>query len=356
MLASYWDGGYVKLNVDDPRNAKYVADSDFAKDDEQLLEKTGSAREPEGNAHQAEFNKADKYILAADEDFSPFSLKSTYGDTKASFESNSGDGTPQLTPGQPLTGVTTFVGRACSAAAVPVGTGAVDVAVVERGVCTFSEKVAAVSAAGGWDAVLIVNRTGSDACEATLGMSVEGDVKTFGVSPRSLAYTLFGVVGYDETACKGEEAGTTQLPITIGAAGQDVTFDSYFDGWGYLRLFDNVKPEPDGKLKQLDTFAIPEAHDQSKAVGFGDLSVHEVAFSATKPNIAYVSYYAGGTRVYDVSGDKITEVAHHIDDEGSNVWGVQVFTDAKTGKEYVASSDRDFGIQIFEYAPANEKP
>src|SRR5215207_2285570 len=30
MLLSYWDGGYVLLDVDDPANPEYVADSDFA--------------------------------------------------------------------------------------------------------------------------------------------------------------------------------------------------------------------------------------------------------------------------------------------------------------------------------------
>ena len=100
------------------------------------------------------------------------------------------------------------------------------------------------------------------------------------------------------------------------------------------------------KLKELGQFAIPAAHDEGKAVGFGDLSVHEVAFSEKDPNIAYVSYYAGGTRVYDISGNTIKEIAYHVDADGSNVWGVQVFQSG--GKEYVAASDRDYGIQIFE--------
>lgn len=312
---------------------------------------------PEGNAHQAEFSADDKYILAADEDFSPYSLTSTYGSGTA-FDANSGGGTVQLTPDTKLSGPTVFAGRACPGdAAVPAATAAGQVAVVERGVCTFTEKVAAVVAANGsagpdYAAVLIVNRTGSDGCEATLGMSVEGALPAFGVTPRSLAYALFPATkAYDAAACLTETAGATTLPVALGTVGKPVTFDSYFDGWGYLRLFENTAT---GKLKQLDTFAIPEAMDATKAVGSGDLSVHEVAFSAKKPNLAYVSYYAGGTRVFDVSKGVIRQVAHHIDADGSNVWGVQVFTGAD-GKEYVASSDRDYGIQIFEYAPANAK-
>ena len=178
-------------------------------------------------------------------------------------------------------------------------------------------------------------------------MSVAGGIPAFGVTPRSLGYTLFGATGYDLAACEAETAGATTLPIEVGTLGQPVTFDSYFDGWGYLRLFENGR----GKLKQLDTFAIKEAMDPAKAVGSGDLSVHEVAFSAKKPNLAYVSYYSGGTRVFDVSRGTIKQVAHHIDADGSNVWGVQVFQSGT--KEYVIASDRDYGVQIFEYAPAN---
>ena len=29
MLLSYWDGGYVQLDVTDPANATYIADTDF---------------------------------------------------------------------------------------------------------------------------------------------------------------------------------------------------------------------------------------------------------------------------------------------------------------------------------------
>jgi len=43
------------------------------------------------------------------------------------------------------------------------------IAVVERGVCKFTEKVANVINAGGYAAVLVFNRDGSDACNQTSG-------------------------------------------------------------------------------------------------------------------------------------------------------------------------------------------
>jgi hypothetical protein len=122
-----------------------------------------------------------------------------------------------------------------------------------------------------------------------------------------------------------------------------VRLSSEFDGWGYVHLY----RKGEGKLQELDTYAIPEAHDEDYAEGFGDLSVHEVAMSEQSSDLAYFSYYAGGFRVAEIQGDELAEVGRFIDDGGNNFWGVQVFQE--DGKEYVAASDRDYGLYIFEY-------
>ena len=108
-----------------------------------------------------------------------------------------------------------------------------------------------------------------------------------------------------------------QLPVAVGTKGDVLRFTAAFDGWVYVHLYGYGA----GKLPELDTFAIPEAHDPAYARGFGDLSVHEVATSAARDDLAYLSYYSGGFRVLIKSG----------------------------GQEYVAASDRDFGLYIFRY-------
>ncbi len=122
-----------------------------------------------------------------------------------------------------------------------------------------------------------------------------------------------------------------------------MTVRSLFDGWGYVHLFRNAN----GKLAQLDTYAIPEAMDPKHASGSGDLSVHEVAASHVRNDLAYLSYYAGGLRVIRVEKDKIVEAGRFIDVSGNNFWGVQVFRHG--GREYVAASDIDFGLYVFRY-------
>lgn len=339
MLLSYWDGGYVKLDVTDPLNPVYLADSDYAAVDPELLESTGVSLRPEGNAHQAEFTSDNAYIIATDEDFDPYSIHGRNLTDATPVDATSGDRTAQLTPNTSVSGQAVFVGRACVGdTVVPAGNGT-QIAVVERGVCTFTEKVANVLGAGGYAAVLIFNRTAPDGCEGSLSMAVEGNIPTFGVAPRSQGFAIFGVP-YDEAACLAGN-GTQQAPIAVGTTGDQLQFGSLFDGWGYVHLYRNGN----GKLVELDTYAIDEAHNPLYAVGHGDLSVHEVATDPIDPSRAYLAYYAGGLRALQIVNDKLVETGGYLDPAGNNFWGVEVFV--RNGETIILGSDRDTGLWIF---------
>jgi catechol 2,3-dioxygenase-like lactoylglutathione lyase family enzyme len=342
MLLSYWDAGYVTVDMTDVHNPVYLGDTDFTDPDPEAVE-SGLTVPAEGNAHEAEFTRDNGYVVGADEDFNAYSLIAKNLTDDTDITASQGSDTTPLADGQEITGQAVFVGRACPGdPAVPAGS-AGQIAVVERGVCTFTEKVANVIAAGGYDAVLVLNRTGSDACNGSLGMTVEGDIPTFGVAPREQGFAIFGVP-YDDAVCLAGD-GTQQAPIALGALGDQLTLSSYFDGWGYVHLYRN---QP-GKMTELDTYAIPEAHDPAYAKGYGDLSVHEVATSQEAANRLYFSYYSGGFRVAEIHSDQIVETGHYIDPDGNNFWGVQVFQQG--GQEYVAASDRDSGLWIFRYTP-----
>jgi hypothetical protein len=345
MLLSYWDAGYVKIDMTDVHNPAYLGDTDFTDPDPEAAE-SGFIVPPEGNGHQAEFTVDNQYVIGADEDFGPYALLAENVDDGTDLTASQGSDTRKLVEGETITGPSVFVGRACNTdPAVPAGGAGTQIAVVERGVCTFTEKVTNVINAGGYEAVLVFNRTASDACNQVLGMSVAGDIPTFGVAPREQGYAIFDVEDqYDDAACLAGD-GTQQAPIALGATGDTLTFSSYFDGWGYVHLFANEA----GKMTELDTYAIPEAHDPAFANGFGDLSVHEVATSQQVANRLYFSYYSGGFRVAEIESNEIVEKGHYIDPAGNNFWGVQVFE--QDGQEYVAASDRDHGLWIFRYNP-----
>ena len=337
MLVSYWDGGYVKLDVTDPRNARYLADSDFPNLDPELAAQAGLREPPEGNAHQSEFTKASDFIIAADEDFGATGLDARTDDG-GTFVARPGNRTPAIEPGKQISGTTRYVGRACGDdPSVPAASGAT-FAVVSRGACTFTAKLAKIETKG-YEAAIVVNTEGSEGCRG-FRMAVQGGIPAFSVE-RAVGLKLFDL-RFDGAACR---AGSAHLlpEVPIGTTGDRVTMRSFFDGWGYVHLFRNGS----GKLEQLDTYAIPEAMDPKFARRHGDLSVHEVATSLERNDLAYLSYYAGGFRVIRIEDDQLVEAGRFIDVAGNNLWGVQVFR--REDREYVAASDIDFGLYVFRY-------
>ena len=345
MLLSYWDGGYVLLDVTDPANPIFLRDSEFSSIDPELFPQTGAQLTPEGNAHQAEFTIDNRFIIGTDEDFDPYRLAVTFED--GTFLAKAGTNTTQ-NQAEAISGTPIFVGRACPGdAAVPPAPDLPgdEIAVVERGVCFFTEKVANVIAAGGYEAVVIMNREGSDACDGVLTPSVEGDIPVIFVG-RGTGFALFDTP-YDQAAACSD--GPQDLaPIPIGTVGDTITdVGSVFDGWGYVHLFDAQT------LEELDTFAIPEAMDPAYATDFGDLSVHEVAVDPLDPSLAYLSYYSGGLRAIqiqcsnpaDTSTCELVEVGGYLDANGNNFWGVE--TQVRDGQTYIFASDRDSGLWIF---------
>ncbi len=349
MLLSYWDGGYIKLNVNDPANVVFLGDTDYAAVDPELFESTGLVNTPEGNGHQAEFTKDSNWFIATDEDFAPYRVTPTihggYADGE-SFFAGQGDDSPQIPPAS-LAGDIFFFGRGCNGDpnAGPAPAGAA-IAVIERGLCTFQEKATNAQNLG-YDGVIVFNNdsTADDQrCEVLINMDVESTITIpMLFVARSTGFKLLNQA-YDGV-CPG---GTSPLPAVGAIPGLSVSVVTAFDGWGYVHLYDA------NSLTDLDTFAIPEAHDTTFASGFGDLSVHEVATDPDDNRLAYLAYYSGGFRVVKVVGSgggaHLEQVGHYIDPEGNNFWGVQVHKHPN-GQKYVLASDRDSGLWIFQYTP-----
>ncbi len=342
MLLSYWDAGYIILDVDDPANPRFVEDSDYP-DPDSL---TGFTP-PEGNAHYAEWDRTDRFILAADEDFQPFRVGGQITSglfTGGRFEASPAVGSPDVAAGQQLTGPTTFVGRACDPQSVPFAPSEDSIAVIERaGDCTFTEKSTNV-AARGYRAGVVFNHESTDRrardCEATFVMAANGDIPFLGVVPRSVGYRILGIPGYDPADCPDQDSSQPPLPA-LGSQGSNIDVRKTFEGWGYMRLLDA------GTLAEIDAYAVPEALDERYARDFGDLSVHETAADPTH-DIAYVSWYSAGLRVMSFGASGLQEVGHFVDNGGSNFWGVEVHT-TPAGERLVLASDRDNGLSIFRY-------
>lgn len=343
MNMNYWDGGYVLLDVTDPRPGKVtmIAETDYAALDEERLAR-GQQISPEGNSHQSELSPNNKFLLGTDEDFNPFRTTATidsgpYAGT--SYTATQATETPQVDQDTTIGGPVTFVGQACDAATIPAGTGT---ALVERGVCTFQVKLDDITAKG-YSAGVVFQNARPD-CLGGLTMLAAGTIPYVLVN-RTAGLKLLDVPGVtDANAC-------TAATPPVGTASASTTIKAVFDGWGYVRLFGTDIPSKSGQagsISQIDTYSVPEAQDPAYATGFGDLSVHEVAMDPDSDNIAYISYYAAGFRVVEYGRRGIREVGAFIDEGGNNFWGVEVWKD-KRGKKYVLASDRDFGLYIFRY-------
>ena len=341
-LLSYWDGGYIKVDLTDPANAVFLADTEYAQFDPVRLG-FGQQISPEGNGHEAEFTRDNQLFLATDEDFDPYRQVATINDgpfAGTEFVAIEGSDTPAIDDDHPFSGDTRGVGLACDTAAIPPPDATHTIAVIERGVCDFTVKVQAVEAAG-YDGAIVFNRTGEDGCETHISMLVEAGIPAVFVS-RTDGFRILGasLAGY---TCSVDGSGTAAP--AAGVDGSSVTILPVFDGWGYVHLYDA------NTMVDHDQYFIPESQDPAYAEGFGDLSVHEVATDPDE-DLAYVSYYSGGLRVlkyYDGAGNPdLQEVGVHIDQHGNNFWGIEVHKHPN-GQKYILASDRDSGVWIFQY-------
>jgi hypothetical protein len=343
MSVSYWDGGYVQLDVTNPTpgNVSLIAESDYAELDEERLAR-GHEISPEGNGHQSELSPNNRFLVATDEDFNAYRVVATidsgpYAGTE--YTAISASGTPPIDAETRISGTPTFVGLACTASQPPpAGDG---VALIERGVCTFQEKLDNVKAAG-YDAGIVFNAVRPD-CQSLVFMAADGDI------PFVFVNRLTGLQLLQDAGVTEDNVCTRNSPAS-GSPVAETTIEAIFDGWGYIRLFKTKIPGGVGKtgsISQIDTFTVPEAQDEAFATGFGDLSVHEVAIDPNPGRkLAYISYYAAGFRILEYGNKGLREVGAFIDEGGNNFWGVEVH---KIGKEqYVLASDRDFGLYIFQ--------
>jgi hypothetical protein len=356
MLASYWDSGYIKLNVADPANPRIIGDSAFDNEDpimEDPATGSGWAR-PEGNGHQAEFSHDSKYVLAADEDFNQYRFRGRIDQGEAGVfpfgAAGQPDEGPVVTPDRTLAGDTRYVGDACSAASIAPATGDVKIAVAARGTCTFQAKTENAEAKG-YTGVIIFNNT--TACETLSNMdftNYAGDAIALFVA-RSVGFRLIGAYDSATYSCGDPAKPSTPNP-EAPREGFPLTVSVTFDGWGYMHLYDNSGND----LTTVDDFAIEEGQDPRYATGFGDLTVHEFA---TDPdvNLGYVAHYAGGLRVMSFDQSGLKQVGKFIDVGGNNFWGVEVVT-TSSGDRLIAASDRDFGLYLFKYTGpgAYQKP
>jgi hypothetical protein len=362
MLLSYWDAGWIVLDVTDPASPVFVDDSDYPFPDPVIEERLGLELSAEGNGHQAEWSFDNRFIIGTDEDFSPYRAEFaiTSGPNAGTFQAGEFGFTAQIAltlPDGRLNGPTIFGGYGCpdDIAEIPPATalpaldpGEEKILVLSRGpvndpshphdACFFDEKIQN-AADKGYDAVIIANHhvgsgAGTAPDAAFCGSGNPRDIMAVCIGHR--AYHLL----FNTTPSYSVPYAASDDEPTIGAIGADVAFTTTFDGWGYVRLLNA------DTLQEIDEYAIPQAFDENFASGFGALSVHEVATDPDR-NVAYLSYYSGGFRAIRFGRNGIVETGGYIDSKGNDFWGVEVWKYPGTNQTYILASDLDSGLWIF---------
>ncbi len=361
MLVSYWDAGQILLNIDNPANPIFVADSDFPSPD------LAGFQIPEGNSHQSYWNSDGTYILSSDEDFSPFRtlFETTSGPNAGPYGAGEFGWTKKISEvygDAGMTGRTVFGGSGCEEdvnnngvsdrAEVPsAATSGADVVVFVRGTCFFSKKVESGQLAG--YSKVIVGQSHAGTRNGLLPDAFicgsQGHVFTVTASAICIGHRATHLLFNDAAAYTGPDlVAGGDLPA-IGTLGESIKARTAFDGWGYVRLHDAKT------LKELAAYAVPESLNPAYATGFGNLTVHEVKTDPRpRVNLAYLSYYDAGLRVVKFGPSGIQEVGHYIAEGGNDFWGtfpIQLPANAKAngGAPYLLMSDRDSGLWIFRY-------
>lgn len=348
-VVSYWDLGFVTLDVTDPANPIFLGDSTYTDPD------PISGLPYEGNASAAAFGGNGDYIFGGDEDFSPGRFGIRYDGTdypagQALFGPPSTD----------LAGTVVWTGgEGCTPGAVPPATGDGQVALIQRGNCFFQDK-ADNAETQGYDGYIVANDAARG--DAVINMSPRDDEPV-------------GIPGVMVGFSTGEILKTNP-GITVDA-------DTIFDGWGYLHVInntgdtitlpsmgsDNPATMDVPHLFELGYYAPAEAVKEGLGTGSGDFTIANIKADPLTQDIVptynagprmFASWYSAGIRALeyrpghyhanlDAEGfysQNVQEIGRFVAENGSDFWGVHV-DELEDGTQIILGSDRNTGLWIF---------
>lgn len=344
MLVSYWDSGWVVLDVTNPRKPRYVKDSNYPARDRLTKLPT------EGNAHQAVWSNDNRFIIGANEDlFAKFTFIIGGPGQGTWFTSSS-----ELRGAKPIgrargfstiAGPTVYAGLGCPPFGIPSPANAgqtakdeIAIAVLQEGVCDVADKVNAAEAAGYRAVILASSHT-----TAQFGAAPETTPCAEGASVRisvlCIGHRAFHQMFHSPPNYVEPVVGEPQ----VGSRGDHVRVITFADGtWGDLRLLRA------SNMKQIGQHQIAEALDPRFQEGGGALSIHEIKVDPRRrTNLVYASWYGGGLRVLSFGPKGLREVGHYTDGT-QDYWGVYPVAQPD-GPPLLLMSDMNHGLVILRY-------
>jgi hypothetical protein len=320
-----WDAGLLLVDLGDLDGTAGTLIS-------QALDAT--SEDGEVNSHSVWPTADEKIVVEGEEDFAPFrSVFSVEG--FGEFPAAEGRITVPISslPGQTFGGPTRYAGLACNGDPIAPAQGDGEIALIQRGVCTFSSKINNAEAAG-YDGVVVFND------------EARGDAL---VSMGGTATNLPGVfVGHSTGLLIAGVSDDSEL--VLGEAGETVNAATVPNGWSGLRIWDYSDP---ANPVLASTFNTPCSADplHETCDPRGTYSSHNVIVEGTK---AYISWYAEGVLVIDISDpyNPVEVARYHESGEAfeeanggiQDVWGIY----KEPGRPFVYASDRNGGLYVLK--------
>ncbi len=331
-----WDAGLVLLDISDPTSPQLVSQA--------LQPASGDG---EVNSASAWPSADGTIVVESEEDFSAFEtlFSITTGPAAGEYPAQEGAITTPIgsLPGQTMAGPTVYVGFACDAdVPIPAAPSADSIALILRGVCTFSEKIDNAEDAGYAGIVMMNDEARGDA------------LVTMGGDPTNLPGVFVGHSTGLAVAAKPDQAS-----LVIGDAGEDVSAARVANAWGGLRVWDYTDPANPVLASTFNTLCggVPDDPSCDPA---SPSTARGVVVDGTK---AYVAWSREGVVAIDVSDPYgPVEFARFADDS-------QAFIDAnggnphdflgvykRSGQPWIYASDRNGGLYVLkEYGAGSEK-
>jgi hypothetical protein len=250
-------------------------------------------------------------LLVADEDYSPAGANVHVTEPAAvvgPIIAAEGDLTGLICRFGEITGEVAYVGRGCNGdlyASNPRG----KIALIDRGTCTFREKILRAQGVGAAAAIVVNDRPG-------LPVGMGGD-------PSGI--TIAGVMISQDDGNRLKVLLSTNHIVRV-----QLTSDPN-NVWGFLRIYDLSDPK---HPRQISTFATELARQCPPPDG-GWYTIHNPFVVG---DTAYISWYADGVRVLDISNPtNPREIAFFVPPDRpspsaflggkASVWGVYVQND-----------------------------
>ncbi len=325
---SYWDGGFITLDISDPANPVFLG-------------RTTYPASHEGNAHSVDEARGGNILVAADEDFSPFQFvftSSTFAGSRTAIEAAFTSTRIVTLPGREMTGEVVHVGRGCPAGSI-TGSNPADpyladptgkIALIERGACRFDHKIAQAQLAGATGAIVYNSAAGGE------GLVLMGGIDPTLMPDGSTVDVTIPAVFVQRSTGLLLAGGAP--PVTARAAAE-------FNGWGFLRIFDMKNP---ANPVQIGTFATANTNNDAVAL-LGTWSVHNPEM---RGNTVFTSWYSDGVQIIDISQPSRPRSIGFWAGDGApshapavNIWSVVPHGDL------LLASDRNFGLYILKLKP-----